>query len=71
MKLIFSTPMPCSPVTLPPISMHFGEDFVAGFEHAGHLGGVAFVEEQDRMDVAVAGVKHVHDANAVSRADTR
>jgi hypothetical protein len=33
MKPIFSTPMPCSPVTLPPSSRHFFEDLVAGLEH--------------------------------------
>jgi hypothetical protein len=69
MKLIFSTPMPCSPVTLPPQAMHFVENLVAGRQHALDLIGVALVEEQDRMDVAVAGVKDVGDADAYFAAD--
>ena len=37
------------------------EDLVAGRQHALHLVGVALVEEQDRVDVAVAGVEDVGD----------
>ena len=42
------------------------EDLVAGGEHALDLVGVALVEEQDRMDVAVAGVEDVGDAELVA-----
>ena len=66
MKPIFSTPMPCSPVTLPPQVDALVEDLVAGRQHALHLVGVALVEQQDRVDVAVAGVEDVDDADVVA-----
>ena len=62
MKSIFSTPMPCSPVTLPPHADALFQDLVAGRQHALHLVGVALVEQQDRMNVAVAGMEDVGDA---------
>ena len=46
----------------------FVQDLVAREQHALDLFGVAFVEQQDRMDVAVAGVEDVDDADAVPRA---
>jgi hypothetical protein len=64
MKAIFSTPMPCSPVTLPPQARHSSRISPLA-EHAADLLGVALVEQQDGMDVAVAGVEHVDDAHAV------
>ena len=65
MKSIFSTPMPCSPVTLPPSADALVQDLVAGRQHALHLIGVAFVEQQDRVNVAVAGMEDVADAHVV------
>ncbi len=61
MNSIFSTPMPCSPVTLPPTRDALVENLVARQQDALHLVGVALVEEQDRVDVAVAGVEDVGD----------
>ena len=69
MKSIFSTPMPCSPVTLPPQADALLQDLVAGRQHALHLVGVALVEQQDRVDVAVAGVEDVGDPHVVLLAD--
>ena len=45
------------------------EDLVARQQDALHLLGVALVEQQDRVDVAVAGVKDVGDAQVVPLAD--
>src|SRR5262249_42575819 len=45
------------------------EDLVAGLEHALDLGSVALVEEQDRVNVAVARVKYIDDPHAVFLAD--
>lgn len=47
----------------------FVEDFIAGVENAADLLGVAFVEEQNRMNVAIAGVKNIDNANIVSLAN--
>ena len=44
----------------------FAEDLVARFEDSFDLFGVAFVEQQDRVDVAVSRVKDVDDAETVS-----
>src|SRR5262245_48891479 len=48
----------------------FFQDLVAGGEDAPHLLRVALIEEQDRMDVAVAGVKDVGDPQLVMLADS-
>ena len=45
------------------------EDLVAGRQDARRLLAVALVEEDDRMDVAVTGMKDVADAQAMARAD--
>ena len=45
------------------------ENFAAGRQHAVHLLRIAFVEQQNRMDVAVAGVEHVDDPDVVLFAD--
>ena len=45
------------------------EDFIARVQHAFDLLGMAFIEEQDRMDVAVARVEDVDDLDIVLRAD--
>src|SRR4030095_17148752 len=42
------------------------EDLPPGREHARDLAAVALVEEDDRMDVAVAGVKDVADQELVA-----
>ncbi len=45
--------------------MHSGQNLVAGSDHPLDLLGIAFVEQQNRVDVAVAGVKDVDDPQAV------
>ena len=69
MRWIFSTPTPCSPVMVPPMSMQYFEHFLGGMQHVLHLRFVAIVVEEDRMDVAVAGVEDVVDIQAVLPAD--
>src|SRR5262249_59422909 len=44
------------------------EDLAPGRQHRLHLVGVALVEEQDGVDVAVAGVEDVADAEPVALA---
>jgi hypothetical protein len=62
MKLIFST-------TNPVLARHTAatiqtrlQNLVAGMHHAPYLLGVSFVEQQNRMHIAIACVKHVDDA---------
>src|SRR5207249_1343182 len=47
----------------------FLQDLVAGSEHALDLGRVALVEQQNRMNVAVAGMEDIDDPNVVLAAD--
>src|SRR5690348_3393337 len=47
----------------------FFEDLFAGGEHAFNLIGITLVKQQDRMDVSVAGMKYVHRADPVLRAN--
>src|SRR3954451_7937364 len=47
----------------------FLQDLVAGQEHAPDLLRVTLVEQEDRVDVAVAGMEDVGDPQAVMRAD--
>ena len=65
----FSTPMPCSPVRLPPSFDAFPEDLSPGRHHPFGLVVIAFVIEKDGMDIAVAGVEDVADAEVVGFAD--
>src|SRR5713226_7259205 len=44
-------------------------DFGGRFDGAAELGGIAGIEENDGMQVAVAGVKNVADGEAVFLAD--
>ena len=69
MKPIFSTPMPCSPVTLPPQARHSSRISLLAASTRWTCCGVALVEQQNRMNVAVAGVKDVDDADVVLAAD--
>src|SRR5208337_5303258 len=48
----------------------FLENLVAGVEHSLDLLSVALVEEQDGMNIAIAGVKDVGNSNIVSSRDT-
>ena len=41
------------------------ENLVTGFQYAFHLIGVAFIEHQNRVNIAIARVKHVADAEPV------
>src|SRR6478672_722986 len=45
------------------------EDLVARGQDALDLLRVALIEQQDRMNIAVAGVEHIHDADVVPGAD--
>ena len=45
------------------------KDFMAGGDDALGLFGIAFVKQQDRMDVTIARVKNIHDANVMLAAD--
>ncbi len=47
------------------------ENLVARQEHALHLIGVALVEEQDRVNIAVAGMEDVGDPQIVPPTDRR
>src|SRR6185295_15993997 len=44
------------------------EDFVPGGQRAADLAGVAFIVEDQRVEIAVAGVEDVRDAQAVAAA---
>ena len=57
--LIFSTPTPCSPVMVPPTSTHFSSISAANASVRCSWSGVVGVEQDQRMQVAVAGVEHV------------
>ena len=63
---IFSTPMPCSPVMLPPSATHASRISRPAASTRATSSAVALVEEEDRVDVAVAGVEDVADAQAVA-----
>ena len=62
-------PMPCSPDSTPPASSDARDDLLAGgvdpFEHARLAG----VEHEQRVQVAVAGVEHVHHDQLVALGD--
>ena len=64
-ELIFSMPTPCSPVIVPPSSHAQFENIRAERVGAFPLAGCVGVEQDQRMQVAVAGVKHVHAAQIV------
>ena len=57
-------PTPCSPVIVPPTSMHSSR--MLGAERLGllQLAGLVGVEQDQRMQVAVAGVEDVRAAQA-------
>ena len=63
----FSRPTPCSPVIDPPKLDAEPQDVrrqpLGAFERAG----LAAIEQDQRVQVAVAGMKHVGDAQAVAR----
>ena len=71
MRSRFSTPTPCSPVSTPPASRHVVEDLVARRVHALPHAGLAPVEHEQRVQVAVAGVEHVHHDDARARRRSR
>ena len=60
-----STPIPCSPVSEPPASMHASRMATARLLRALGLAGHAGVVEHERVQVAVARVEDVADAQAV------
>ena len=62
MKSRFSRPMPCSPEIEPPTSAQDLHDLGAGRQHARLLARLARVVEDVRMEVAVARVEDVADA---------
>ena len=61
---IFSTPMPCSPVRLPPRSTHALRISWPAFITRAVV-RVALVVHQDRMNVAIACMKYVGDAELI------
>ena len=67
MYAFLSAPTPCSPVIAPPASMQYVEDLGGDLLGVFRLSGNRLVVADERMQVAVAGVKHVADAQARSR----
>ena len=66
--LSFSTPTPCSPVIVPPTATHSSRMSAAEVaRRARSSSGLAGVEQDQRMQVAVAGMEHVRAAQAVLR----
>ena len=62
MKSRFSSPMPCSPDSTPPAASDARDDLLAGRVHPLEHAGLAGVEHEQRVQVAVAGVEDVaHD----------
>ena len=61
----FSTPTPCSPVIEPPSAMHSRRISAAQRLGAIERARLAAVEQDQRVQVAVAGVEDVGDADAV------
>ena len=47
----------------------FVQDLVAGHKHAFHLGRIPLIEQQNRMDVAIAGMEDIDDPQFISRGD--
>lgn len=47
----------------------FFEDLMAGMKNSLDLVAIALVEEQDGMNIAVAGMKHVRNSNVVAMGD--
>ena len=71
MKSRFSRPMPCSPESTPPAATRRLHDLVARGEHPLHHARLAPVEHEQRVQVAVAGVEHVHHDEVVTRRRSR
>ncbi len=69
MKSRFSRPMPCSPDNTPPAATEHADDLLAGGVNSIHDTWLALVEHQQRMQVAVAGMEHVHHQQVVSLDD--
>ena len=65
---IFSTPTPCSPVIVPPTSMQSSRIAAPNASVRSDLAGDVGVEQDQRMQVAVAGMEHVRAAQAEFRA---
>ena len=65
MASIFSTPTPCSPVMVPPTSMHSFRIFAPNSSVRCQFARLVGVVQNQRMQIAVAGVKHIHAAQAV------
>ena len=61
----FSIPTPCSPVTVPPNCTLVSRMSAPNSSAAVQLVGVVGVEQDQRMQVAVAGVEHVAAAQPV------
>ncbi len=45
------------------------QDLFAGLHDTFDLFGITFIEQQNRMNVAVTGVKHVDDSQLIATAD--
>ena len=53
-------PTPCSPVSTPPAAMHVSRISVPASCTRSHTPGSRPIEHDERVQVAVAGVEHVH-----------
>ena len=69
MKSRFSSPMPCSPDSTPPAASDTRDDLLAGRVHPLEHARLAGVEQQQRVEVAVAGVEDVHHDQVVALGD--
>ena len=47
------------------------QDFLSSFQDSRGLFGIAFVKQENRMDVAIASMEYVADAQLVFFANTR
>ena len=71
MRSRFSRPTPCSPVSTPPTSTHSFRISKPNASALVELAGHIRVVEDQRMQVAVAGVENIRDAQARSAAASR
>ena len=69
MKSRFSSPMPCSPDSTPPAATLDPHDLLARGVHPLEHARLALVEHEQRVEVAVAGVEHVHHEQVVAGGD--
>ena len=69
MYACFSTPIPCSPRQHPAGGERRRDDLRSGRVHPLDDAWLPIIEQQQRMQVAVAGMEDVHDDQLVTRRD--